>query len=270
MTPEKVYTKEGVNNLFKDISAVYELQDTDITIVGPGVIIAEAYEVILSQNLIDVIVEGKKPIFVNATLMSALTNGEITTQMLFNNITTNVYNPLLNVDNLYTYSNISGLIGISVLDILIFKTNDKYYIAPHQYSIDLDMYVSQSELSIFDLGNNQIEINYLGNTYTAGGGSTLYLHRIRLYNSGNWYINMEIINNTSTLFNRTSIISYLPSYSSNFRQLVSGYKLVGSTYTPITEISNYNGVYIMIQVGNTEEQVSINNLNCIDSVVQIS
>lgn len=67
-------------------SDIYELQADDITVTGQSQISPEGFEATLSQDLLNVLNGNKKGVYVNATLMSAFTSGDITYAVCFNTI----------------------------------------------------------------------------------------------------------------------------------------------------------------------------------------
>ena len=216
-------------------SESYDLQAGDVTIVGAGIGTTD-YEVTLSQDLLDVINEGKKSLFVSGTLMSAFTNGDITTPVLFNNINyKKVTAP--NYDYIYGYQNITDLITFTEMTIVFgyATATQKWYLG----LLNVDYNLEQMD---YDISNLDTRVTTLENA-GGSGGTTLYQHNIRL-NGTNGYVFVNIITATNTPFTIQTFFDYV--YTNGIKN-----QLCGGIYSsqPMVAMESYTANEIGLRTG---------------------
>lgn len=234
-------------------SDIYDLQAGDVTIVGAG-IGATDYEVTLSQDLLDVIVGGKKGLFVSGTLMSAFTNGVITTPVLFNNIN---YNKVTapNYDYIYGYQNITDLSTLKEMTIIFGYTTatQKWYLG----LLNVDYNLEQMGYDISDLDTRVQTLENAG----GSGGSELYEHNITLTVTGATFaILFKITNASSSPMTRTNVLTYLSNFSGN-ELGVTGYVTVSGTKYMLFSVYSASSTSIYAHYFNNGSAVTTLNLS---------
>ena len=211
--------KDLIDGLQTSVSAIneykpYEVQLSDITITGTS----SPYPVTLSSALETAVLSGKRALFVNGTIMNTLTQGSVTTDTLFNNISYDKYTQI-GYKHIIAFSNyidnpLSGLTTLSA--VFLQDDNNQWHIM--YASKDIDTEYLQTQITNLDTRVTTLE----------NSGGSLYQHNLILNNSQK-YILLSIINNSSTQMDLEALGTFL--LSNSFTSNTNLYPANGADYS---------------------------------------
>ena len=210
--------KDLIDGLQTSINAInvfepYIVQLSDITITGTS----SPYPVTLSSDLETAILSGKRAMFVSGTIMNALTNGEVTTDTLFNVIS---YDKITQsgMNHVIAFSTYTSFIGIETLSVFFLQDdNNQWYVKDVKGNFDTDDLFNQLSQLRDEVSTIDSRVTTLENA--GGSGSELYQHNIRL-NGINGYVFVNIITATNTPFTIQTFFDYI--YTNGIKNQLCG------------------------------------------------